>query len=116
MSWFETVGTAEIESARARLRGVVARTPVVRCAAATADKQVHLKLENLQPAGSFKLRPIGNAMLIQAPGRAWRRSSHVQLRQQCARDGMDGEAPRYYCDGRVPEGAAESKLSAVARS
>jgi threonine dehydratase len=30
---------------------------MVRCAG------VHLKLENLQPAGSFKLRPIANAML-----------------------------------------------------
>lgn len=39
------------------------RTPTVRCAAATADGTVHLKLENLQPAGSFKLRPIANAML-----------------------------------------------------
>ena len=39
------------------------RTPTVRCAAATADRPVHLKLENLQPPGSFKLRPIANAML-----------------------------------------------------
>jgi threonine dehydratase len=28
---------------------------------------VHLKLENLQPAGSFKIRPIGNAMLSRSP-------------------------------------------------
>jgi aminopeptidase len=34
----------------------------VACAA-TPDQRVHLKLENLQPAGSFKLRPIGNAIL-----------------------------------------------------
>ncbi|HKQ15850.1 MAG TPA: pyridoxal-phosphate dependent enzyme [Steroidobacteraceae bacterium] len=35
----------------------------MRCAGATADRPVHLKLENLQPPGSFKLRPIANAML-----------------------------------------------------
>jgi threonine dehydratase len=29
---------------------------------------VHLKLENLQPAGSFKLRPIANAMLSRPAG------------------------------------------------
>ena len=39
------------------------RTPTVRCAGAPAGRTVHLKLENLQPAGSFKLRPIANAML-----------------------------------------------------
>ena len=59
----ENVGTAEIESARARLRGVIARTPVVR----GADEGVHLKLENLQPTGSFKVRPIGNAILSRSP-------------------------------------------------
>lgn len=64
---FEVVGTAEIESARARLGGVVVRTPAVLCAGATADKRVHLKLENLQPSGSFKLRPIANAILTRPP-------------------------------------------------
>lgn len=59
----ENTGTAEIESARARLRGVIARTPVVR----SADERVHLKLENLQPAGSFKVRPVGNAILSRTP-------------------------------------------------
>jgi len=63
----DQVGTAEIESARARLRGVVARTPTLRCTGTPRDKAVHLKLENLQPAGSFKLRPIGNAVLSRAP-------------------------------------------------
>ena len=64
----ESIGTAEIESARTRLRGFITRTPVVPCAAAPADRRVHLKLENLQPAGSFKVRPIGNAILSRPRG------------------------------------------------
>lgn len=64
----ESVGIGEIENARARLADLAARTPVVRCAAAPADRCVHLKLENLQPAGSFKLRPIANAILTRPPG------------------------------------------------
>lgn len=64
---FESVALADIESARKRLEGIAVRTPVVRCDAAPAGKQLHLKLENLQPVGSFKLRPIGNAVLSRPP-------------------------------------------------
>jgi len=42
-------------------------TPVVGCDAAAAGKTVHLKLENLQPVASFKIRPIGNAVLVREP-------------------------------------------------
>jgi threonine dehydratase len=104
----ETVGIAEIESARARLRGVVARTPVVRCAAAA--ERVHLKLENLQPAGSFKLRPIANAMLTRASSALSSGvhtfssgNSALAMAWMAKRIGITATAV-------VPEGAAESKL------
>jgi len=42
-------------------------SPLVPCDAAPAGKTVRLKLENLQPMGSFKIRPIGNAVLSRAP-------------------------------------------------
>ena len=55
----------DIEAARGRLAGLAIRTPLVRVAL-TADRealpQVFLKLENLQPIGSFKIRGAGNAM------------------------------------------------------
>ena len=107
---FESVGTAEIESARARLRDVIARTPAVRCAAATGGKRVHLKLENLQPAGSFKLRPIANAMLTRPPGALCAGvhtfssgNSAVAMAWMAKRIGVTATAV-------VPEGAAQSKL------
>lgn len=107
---FEAVGTAEIESARARLGGVVVRTPVVACAAAAADKRVHLKLENLQPSGSFKLRPIANAILTKPPGALSAGvhtfssgNSAVAMAWMANRIGTAATAV-------VPEGAAESKL------
>jgi threonine dehydratase len=110
MNGFESVGTAEIESARARLRGVIVRTPVVRCAAATADKPVHLKLESLQPAGSFKLRPIGNAMLTKPPD-ALRAGVHTFSSGNSAL-AMAWMAKRLGTTATavVPEGAPESKL------
>lgn len=61
------VSLAEVHAAQARLAPVAERTPVVRCAAQGAG-EVFLKLENLQPTGSFKIRPIGNAVLARAAG------------------------------------------------
>jgi threonine dehydratase len=52
----------EIGAARERLAGAVLRTPLVRFDADTAGIEVYLKLENLQPIGSFKLRGALNRM------------------------------------------------------
>jgi threonine dehydratase len=60
---FEAASIEDIQSAHRRLAGITLRTPTVKFDAAPAGKQLHLKLENLQPVGSFKLRPIGNAVL-----------------------------------------------------
>jgi threonine dehydratase len=57
-------GIDEIRAARERLAGVVVRTPLVRLNAEDAPAEVWLKLENLQPIGSFKLRGAGNAMRL----------------------------------------------------
>ena len=61
------VATAQIEAARARLANLSLVSPLVACDAAPAGKSVLLKLENLQPIGSFKIRPIGNAVLTRSP-------------------------------------------------
>ena len=60
------VAMAQIEAARGRLEGLSLISPLVNCDAAPAGKIVRLKLENLQPIGSFKIRPIGNAVLARA--------------------------------------------------
>ena len=57
----------DIEAARERLLGLSIRTPLIRLAAPSHESRVpsheiYLKLENLQPIGSFKLRGAGNAM------------------------------------------------------
>jgi threonine dehydratase len=44
---------AEIEAARERIGDSAIRTPLVRL---DVDGEIYLKLENLQPIGSFKLR------------------------------------------------------------
>jgi threonine dehydratase len=56
----------EIRAARKRLAGLTLVSPALACHAAPAGLSVRLKLENLQPIGSFKLRPVGNAVLARA--------------------------------------------------
>lgn len=57
------VTMVQIEAARSRLAGLAMVSPLVACGVAPAGKSVCLKLENLQPIGSFKIRPVGNAVL-----------------------------------------------------
>ena len=53
----------DIQGARTRLSGVAARTPLLRFTG-DAWRDIHLKLENLQPIGSFKLRGAANVMAL----------------------------------------------------
>jgi len=62
------ISLADIRAARERLAGVALPTPVVPCATDATDRQVFLKLENLQPIGSFKIRPVGNVVLSKSAG------------------------------------------------
>lgn len=59
----ERAPLAAIRAARERLEPLVVRSPVVPCSAGPGDRQISLKLENLQVIGSFKVRPVGNAVL-----------------------------------------------------
>jgi threonine dehydratase len=52
----------EIRAARERIAGAAVRTPLVRAALPEAPSEVWLKLENLQPIGSFKIRGAVNAV------------------------------------------------------
>jgi threonine dehydratase len=58
---------AEIQAARVRLAGTIVRTPLVRLNAEGVQGEVWLKLETLQPIGSFKLRGAANAMRLAGP-------------------------------------------------
>jgi threonine dehydratase len=57
------VDMAQIAAARTRIGGLSMVSPLVGCDIAPPGKTIRLKLENLQPIGSFKVRPIANAVL-----------------------------------------------------
>src|SRR5450432_1321530 len=56
-----------IRAARERIAATVVRTPLVRLNVEDAPAQIFLKLENLQPIGSFKLRGASNLILQTDP-------------------------------------------------
>ena len=63
MKPIESVPLEAIQNARKRISDLATRTPLVRLNLDDGPADIYLKLENLQPIGSFKLRGAGNAML-----------------------------------------------------
>jgi threonine dehydratase len=55
------ITTAAAQEARRNIASVALRTPLIRCNA-DAPANLYLKLENLQPIGSFKIRGAANVM------------------------------------------------------
>jgi len=58
----EPVTLGDILRARDAIAGSAIRTPLVRLNLLDAPARIYLKLENLQPIGSFKIRGAANAM------------------------------------------------------
>ncbi|HEV8563614.1 MAG TPA: pyridoxal-phosphate dependent enzyme, partial [Actinomycetota bacterium] len=56
----EPITLEEIEQARARIEGMALRTPLVRLEVDVPNTEIYLKLEVLQPIGSFKIRGAGS--------------------------------------------------------
>ena len=54
----------EIRAARTRIAGTIIRTPLVRLELGPGFPDIRLKLENLQPINSFKLRGAANAVAL----------------------------------------------------
>src|SRR5256885_16840652 len=68
-----------IEEARERIKGTVLRTPLVRLNVDDAPADIFLKLENLQPTGSFKVRGASNAIALAGPDAKKRENTPAAL-------------------------------------
>ncbi|HEY2579335.1 MAG TPA: threonine/serine dehydratase [Streptosporangiaceae bacterium] len=106
---------AEIEAARTRIAGAAIRTPLVRLYAEDAPAEIYLKLENLQPINSFKIRGATNAVLQTTP--AARSAGLVTASAGNMAQGVAWAARAQGVPATivVPENAPEAKLSAIAR-
>ncbi len=106
---------AEIEAARRRIAGTAVRTPLVRLPLEDAPAEIYLKLENLQPIGSFKIRGATNAVLLAPPGARAKglvTASAGNMAQGVAWAARTLGVPATIA---VPEHAPEAKLAAIAR-
>ncbi len=61
------ISLEDIRNARTRIQGVAIRTPLVKLRHDRESPEVWLKLENLQPVNSFKLRGAANAVAMLSP-------------------------------------------------
>ena len=105
----------EIRAARERIRGTAIRTPLVRLGGEDAPAEIWLKLENLQPIGSFKLRGAGNA-LARIPREELRHGAYTASAGNMAQ-GLAWVARNMgiACRAVVPDGAPRAKLQAIER-
>lgn len=56
------ITTKDVEEARLRIAKTIIRTPLVKFEAGSGSPQIWLKLENLQPTNSYKIRGAANAV------------------------------------------------------
>jgi threonine dehydratase len=103
----------QIRKAQERISGKVVRTPLVRLP--SESPAIYLKLENLQPIGSFKLRGALNA-ISQLPA-AELEAGVVTASAGNMGQGVAWAARELGVPAAVvtPEGAAETKVAAIER-
>jgi threonine dehydratase len=106
---------AELRAAADRIRGHVLRTPLVRLNVEDAPAEIWLKLENLQPIGSFKLRGAANAILQAPPDRLAQGIYTASAGNMAQGVGWMARALGVPFTVVVPDHAPEAKLGAIRR-
>ena len=115
MEALNEIPLSEIRNAADRLKGIVLRTPLIPLYNQIEGKEIFLKLENLQPIGSFKIRGSANAMLLAPPELL--KDGVVTASAGNMAQGVAWNARRMNvaCTVVVPDHAPEAKLSAIRR-
>ena len=106
---------AAIEAARERIKGTALRTPLVRLHVEDAPAEIYLKLENLQPINSFKIRGATNAIMLAAASERAKglvTASAGNMAQGVAWVARELGVPATIA---VPDHAPQAKLAAIER-
>src|SRR5437588_591222 len=110
-----TLAVEDIQRARQVIKGAAIRTPLVQLNVSDAPARIHLKLENLQPIGSFKIRGAANAMSSMSReelARGVLTASAGNMAQGVAWNAQRLSIP---CTVIAPDTAPETKVRAVER-
>jgi threonine dehydratase len=104
----------DVQEARKRLAGILPRTPLIRLEDGGVG-ELYLKLENLQPVRSFKVRGAANAIAM-LDGGALEAGVYTSSAGNMAQ-GLAWNARRLgiRCTAIVPDGAPRVKLEAIQR-
>jgi threonine dehydratase len=105
------IDLAEIRAARARVAGAAIRTPLVRL----DDTDLWLKLEVLQPIGSFKIRGAANAMAQMDPAELSRGVVTASAGNMAQGVAWNARRLGIACTVVAPDHAPEAKVRAVER-
>ncbi|MFQ5614614.1 MAG: threonine/serine dehydratase [Anaerolineae bacterium] len=106
---------AQIREAAQTIAGTAIRTPLVRLNVDDAPAEIYLKLENLQPIGSFKIRGATNA-IKHAPAEELSRGVMTASAGNMAQGVAWGaRALGVPCTVIAPETAPETKVRAIER-
>lgn len=106
---------SEINAARNMIAKAAIRTPLIRLNVTDAPAEIYLKLENLQPIGSFKIRGAANAMGHMTPemlSRGVLTASAGNMAQGVAWRAHELGIP---CTVVAPETAPDTKVRAIER-
>src|SRR5262245_7309502 len=105
----------DIRAARQRIAGSILRTPLVRLNVDNANGEIHLKLENLQAIGSFKLRGAGSAIGLASRDRLAQGVYTASAGNMAQGVAWHGRRLGIACTVVVPDHAPQTKLAAIER-
>lgn len=109
------LGLEDVRKAQAAIQDAAIRTPLVRLNAWDMQAEIYLKLENLQPIGSFKIRGAANAMKSMSPAELEKGvlvASAGNMAQGAAWNARRLGIP---CTVIAPDYAPETKIRAIER-
>lgn len=109
------ISLADIQAARERLVGSAIRTPLIKLNVDNTPAEIYLKLENLQPIGSFKLRGAGNAMALATPEQLAKGVYTCSAGNMAQGVAWNARRLGIPCTAVVPDHAPETKLAAIKR-
>jgi threonine dehydratase len=114
MRSIEPLAIQDVVAARARIASSVARTPLIRLHV-DAPAEIYLKLETLQPIGSFKIRGAMNAMRMLSPNALSAGVYTASAGNMAQGVAWGARALGIPCTVVMPDSAPQTKLEAVAR-
>ncbi len=111
----EGIPLEEIQAAAERIAASVSRTPLLRLPLDDCPAEIYLKLENLQPIGSFKLRGAGNAMALAAADELAKGVYTASAGNMAQGVAWNARRLGIACQVIVPDHAPATKLAAIRR-